>query len=288
MSNPFRPVSPASSSFLPEDYIARKTETRVNVLILVLFALVLGGIAAAFMVTNRHWKEIRERQTNVNEQWAVEGAKMDELKKLEDQRAQMMEKAQITAALVERVPRWAVLGEVTLRRPLEMRFDILTIKSNRTEPAAAATVKGAPPAPAAPMFKNLTDKITGTTAAPEKPKVRAPTFTYTLTVDGSTAKNTDVADFLASLKASPIFTNVELAFIRETKEKDRELRKFQITANIRTDADTAKLAESLKKLITERTAQMDTDKGQTPAGPEPLTGPQPATAEVPETPKGVN
>lgn len=283
MSNPFRPVSPASSSFLPEDYIARKTETRVNVLILGLFALVLGGVVAAFVATNRHWKDIRVRQQTVNEQWALEGAKMEELKKLEDQRAQMMEKAQITAALVERVPRWAVLGEVTLRRPLEMRFDTLIIKSTRTEPAAPPPVKGAPAAPA-PMFKNLTDKITGTAAAPEKPKVKAPTFTYTLTINGSTAKNTDVADFLASLKASPIFTSVELSFIRETKEKDRELRKFEISANIRNDADTAKLAESLRKLITDRSAQMEADKGD--ASPAPLAGPQPATAEVPE--KGVN
>jgi Tfp pilus assembly protein PilN len=283
MSNPFRPVSPASSSFLPEDYIARKTETRVNVLILGLFALVLGGVVAAFVATNRHWKDIRVRQQTVNEQWALEGAKMEELKKLEDQRAQMMEKAQITAALVERVPRWAVLGEVTLRRPLEMRFDTLIIKSTRTEPVAPLPVKGAPAAPA-PMFKNLTDKITGTAAAPEKPKIKAPTFTYTLTINGSTAKNTDVADFLASLKASPIFTSVELSFIRETKEKDRELRKFEISANIRNDADTTKLAESLKKLITDRSAQMEADKGD--ATPAPLAGPQPATAEVPE--KGVN
>src|SRR5262245_18382411 len=212
MSNPFRPVSPARSSLLPEDYIARKTATRVNVLILALFALVLGGVAAAVVVTNRHWRDIRARQTNVNDQWALEGAKMEELKKLEDQRAQMMEKAQITAALVERVAQWAVLGEVTLRRPMEMRFDTLTIKSNRTEPAAAAPIKGAPPPPS--TLKNLTDKITVTTQAPEKPKVRAPTFTYALTINGSTAKNTDVADFLASLKTSPIFTNVELAFIR--------------------------------------------------------------------------
>src|SRR5882724_13449714 len=134
MSNLFRPVSPASSSFLPEDYIARKTETRVNILILGLFAMVLGGVVAAFVVTNRHWHEIRARQANVNDQWALEGKKMDQLRSLEAQRAQMMEKAEITAALVERVPRWAVLGEVTLRMPVDMRLDSLIIKSTRTDP----------------------------------------------------------------------------------------------------------------------------------------------------------
>ena len=42
MSNLFRPVSPINSSFLPEDYVARKTETRVNILILGLFAAGAG------------------------------------------------------------------------------------------------------------------------------------------------------------------------------------------------------------------------------------------------------
>src|SRR5882724_7481510 len=134
MSNLFRPVSPASNSFLPEDYIARKTETRVNVLILGLFALVLGGVVAAFVVTNRRWQELRARQETVNEQCSMEGKKIDQLNKLEEQRAQMMDKAEITAALVERVPRWAVLGEVTLRMPVDMRLDSLIIKSTRTDP----------------------------------------------------------------------------------------------------------------------------------------------------------
>src|SRR4051812_3058349 len=107
MSNPFSPVSPASNSFLPEDYVARKTETRVNVLILGLFALVLGGVVAAFVVTNQRWQALRQRQANVNEQCVLEGHKIEQLNALENQRAQMMEKAEITAALVERVPRWA-------------------------------------------------------------------------------------------------------------------------------------------------------------------------------------
>src|SRR4051794_3901496 len=98
MSNPFRPVAPASSSFLPEDYVARKTETRVNILILGLFALVLGGVVAAFVVTNQRWQALRQRQSTVNEQCELEGKKIDQLNALESQRAQMMEKAEITAA----------------------------------------------------------------------------------------------------------------------------------------------------------------------------------------------
>ena len=142
MSNPFRPVAPVSSSFLPEDYVARKTESRVNILILALFALVLGGVVAAFVVTNRHWHGIRARQLIVNDQWSQEGKKMDQLKALQGQRAQMMEKAEITAALIERVPRWAVLGEIALRMPVDMRLDTLMIKSTRANPVVAPPTTG--------------------------------------------------------------------------------------------------------------------------------------------------
>jgi hypothetical protein len=247
-------VSPASNSFLPEDYIARKTATRMNILILGLFTLVLGGVVAAFVVTNRHWHEVRDRQKNVNEQWSLEGKKMDQLKALEGQRAQMMEKAEITAALVEHVPRWAVLGEVTLRMPQDMRLDSMIIKSTRTDPVVAPPKSGPT---AAPLVKSLTDKITGAAPPQERPKVLAPKFTYALTIVGSTPKNTDVADFLASLKSSPIFNGVELTYIREAKEKDRDLRKFEIVSTIRSDTDTGVLANSLQKLISDRTNQAD-------------------------------
>ena len=69
------------------------------------------------------------REARATLAWAARGEVSEE------QRAQMMEKAEITAALVERVPRWAVMGEVTLRMPMSMRLDSLTIKSSRTDPA---------------------------------------------------------------------------------------------------------------------------------------------------------
>ena len=134
-----------------------------------------------------------------------------------------------------------------------MRLDTLTIKSTRTEVVAAPkTGTGA-----APMVKSLTDRITGAAPVVERAHVTAPKFSYALTIVGSTTKNSDVADFLASLKASPILQGMELTYIREAKEKDKELRKFEINASIRTDTETEVLAGSLRKLIAERTAVIE-------------------------------
>jgi Tfp pilus assembly protein PilN len=270
VSNPFRPVAPASSSFLPEDYIARKTESRVNIMILTLFMLVMAGVVGAFLVTHKRGRLVRERQMLVNEQFVAEGKKIEQIRALENQRAQMMEKAEITAALLERVPRWAVLGEVTLRKPMSTTLDSLVIKSTRKEPPPPPAPTQKPP----PVVKSLADKVKGAPPpAPERPKVTAPIFTYAMTITGSADNNTEIADFLASLKKSPIFDNVELTFIKEAKEKEKVYRKFEITASIRTDTDTQVLAQSLQKLKADRTALLE---GRTPET-------APAVTEVPQT-----
>ncbi len=263
MSNPFRPVSPANNSFLPEEYIARKTESRINILILTLFAMVMAGVVGAFFVTNRRWEHLRDRQEFVSEQYEQEGKKIEQLKALESQRAQMMEKAEITSALLERVPRWAVLGEITLRKPMSTTLDSLVIKSTRVDPMPPPAKDVKP----VPIVKSLTGKLAGTPApTPEKPRVMPPTFTYALTITGGAENNADVADFLASLQSSPIFEKVELAFIREAKERDRQFRKFEFTGRVRTDTDTTVLAASLSKLKSDRVAQLERFKAVQSSG----------------------
>ncbi|MBL8999899.1 MAG: PilN domain-containing protein [Phycisphaerae bacterium] len=251
MKNPFQSPMPGRNSFLPEDYIAAKTEARANVLMLTLFAIAMAGVVGAFFVTNRHWQRLRSRQEMVSTEYAAEGRKIEQLKALESQRASMMEKAEITAALVEKLPRWAVLGEMTLRMPTTMRLDLFTIKSTREQPPPPPPPqgKGAPQS----LVKNISDKVKDPKKEPERRPVHAPRFTYAVTIDGTAHENNDVADFLASLKRSPAFDRVELQFIRDGKESGRDVRKFQVTASLRQNAGTGELSNSLQDLVNERT-----------------------------------
>ncbi|MBX3384402.1 MAG: PilN domain-containing protein [Phycisphaeraceae bacterium] len=257
MVNPFQSPHPTPNTFLPEDYISRRTEVRANVLMLTLFAIVLAGVVGAFFVTNRHWQNLRVRQEVVSAEYAAEGKKIEQLKALENQRASMMEKAEITAALVEKVPRWAVLGELTLRMPQSMRLDNFLIKSTRHQPPQpAAPTKAAP--------QSLVKSITGTGAKKEeeKPRILAPRFDYQVTVEGTAVENNDIADFLSSLKRSPVFDRVELQFIRDAKEGGRDMRKFQVTASLRTSIATGELSSSLKDLVAVRTASLTSQRDQ--------------------------
>ena len=275
--------APMQASFLPSDYIARKAAFRNNVITGTLFVMVMGATVGAFVVTHMQWRGLKARYDEVTVACEGERKKLAQLDTLREQRSEMMEKAQITAALVERVPRWAVLGEVDFRMPMSMRIDALTLKGTRTEARSSAP---------APTIKTLSGTVTrskpkGDAKEPEKPKITAPSFTHALTIAGTAVENNDVADYIASLKQSPVLRNVELAFIRDEKFDGYILRQFEIIAQLRADTDARALASSLQALVKERTATVRAMEEGTDQAQAPESGPFSSAEAAPDT-KGGN
>lgn len=265
MTNPFKPGAPAHSSFLPEDYIKAKADSRANIITLALFAVVLAAVMGAFVVTKQTVQQVAKRKEFVNQQFEEAGRKIEQLKALETAQAQMMDKAEITAALVEKVPRWAVMAELTFRMPSDMRLDLLHVKSTRPPVVVAPPAAASPPAVVSIAGKVASSIRGDEKKAPERPRPQVPKFTYALTLEGTAIKNQDIADFLASLKSSPVLDKVEMSYIRETKEGDRELRKFQITADVKSDLDTNALSASLRELVAARARQTAEQEKEAPA-----------------------
>lgn len=260
MSSPFGKPGAGGGSFLPSDYVEKKAEFRANLITLLLFAIVMAGVVGAFLATQRKLQKVTERHQQAIEAYKAESVKMEQLKALEAQRTAVLEKAEITAALAERVPRWTVLAELTLRMPLDMRRDQLIVKSKRIEqkPVTPPPAQGT----AATMVKTLTGQQTAT--EPERPKVLPPRFESQVTMAGTAERNNDVADYIASLKDSPVLDQVELEFIREAKEGDKVVRKFQIVAMLRQDVPAEQISKSLQALVKRREEKMTT-RGASPA-----------------------
>lgn len=256
MKNPLAPTSSLQGSFLPEDYITRRNELRANLITLSLFAIVLAGVVGGFMVTTRSYHDVRRHRERVEAAFKAESVKIDEIKKLEAQRAQMMEKAEITATLAERIPRWALLGEVVLRMPKDMKLETFQLKSKRMDAAVTATGAAAPKLAVKNLKADKAEKVDPKKKkAEEKPKATPPKYEYTLTLSGSAERNSDIADFLTALRASPVLETIDMNFIRESKEKDRELRKFEFTGTLKQRPDSETIASSLRDLVAQRTAQ---------------------------------
>ncbi len=286
-----RPTTEASGSFLPEDYIERKTASRATIIGLTLFGVVMFGVVGAFLVTNRRWSEIRAQQQKINEEYELEARKIEQLKSLEAQRAVMMSKAEITAALIEKVPRSILLAELITRMPRDITLLDLELKSKRLDTQPKTTDAAGAGKQAAAKVKNLTAAATKgkDDKAAEPTKARAPRFDFTLTLSGVAANNNDIAEYLGQLQACPLLGTVELQYIKETIISDVGLRRFEIIAQLRPEADAHELiaipVAKAKPAEGEEVAEGGEPKPADPAGAASTTA-NPKSADA--TPKEGN
>lgn len=232
-----------AGSFLPEDYVRDRRERRSNILAALGFAVVMFLVVSAFFVTQRQWTSVKTQQEMINRDYATEAQKIEQLKVLEKQKAEMMEKAEITSALLERVPRSRLMAELINRMPEQLTLTEFKLDGKRVvvqppkpdpKDAAAKAAKGARPQAVA----------SGKKAAPapeekkdDKPKVLPPKFEFTVELVGLAANDEEVADYQASLKDSPLLSNVDLISSVETVVDEVGRRKFRIEAVLRTDVD---------------------------------------------------
>jgi len=277
----------AGGSFLPEDYVQKKNELRTNFITLTLFGVVMFAVVGAFFVTNRRWQSVREQQLAINDQYQHEAQKIDQLKALEAQRQAMLEKAEITTALIEKVPRSVLLAELITRMPSDLTILDLKLQSKRIEP----------PKPQATPDKKVktlaSSQGKGQAAAktekpPEKEPVRAPRFDFTLNLEGVAGVNNDISDYLSSLKNCSLLDRLELPYIQVTNIDNVELRKFSIQAGIAPSADArsmtaTEVAEANAKLHKSeppKTATGNTRMTITPSGQNgTVTSAEPAKPE---------
>ena len=239
MASPKNPNQPSQSTFLPTDYVKGKTQTRANVLALILFGAVIIGVVGAFFLNNTRLQSVMSREQDVDEQTRTAAEHLDQLKALREQREGMIESAELVTALIERVPRSVLLAELVRDMPEDLVLTEVQLTGERLK---------APPKPRAdtaggktkrPSARSISKKVSVSKKgeAEEETKVLPPRFKHRVVLTGLASLNNDVADYLARLKQSPLFGAVELQYITETKVEDVDLRKFQISMNLLGNAD---------------------------------------------------
>lgn len=251
------------ASFLPADYVEKKRERRANLLCLTLFLIVIFGVVAAFFVTNRQWETVREQQQMINVRYAQAAKDIEQLKQLEAQKAEMLAKAELTAALVEKAPRSRVMAEIINRLPDKAALLELELSSERPR-----VRRMAPPQTQQPQ--SLTSQADG--AAPATPKIEVPRMTVTLAIVGVASTHNDVATFVTRLQQCELLERVDLKYSEATTIDDRELNKFLIETRLRPDADAREIEATEGLRAGAFLENDDSDEAQT----------EPARVEVPE------
>jgi len=223
-------------SFLPEDYLARKAERRTNLICLVLFAVVMLGVFLAFVFTNQKWTQVKRDQATINVRYQTAAEQITELSELEDQKEEMLQKADLAAALVERVPRSILLAELINRMPERLSLLELELTSEQLKPVTPTKTdahkdrqKGNRLGPERAPTKEE--------AAEEQKKIRPPRYKVEISLVGVAPTDLEVSRYLAELNAYPLLREVTLAYSEEKDIEGQIMRKFEIKMKLETDAD---------------------------------------------------
>jgi len=189
---------------------------------------VLAGVVGAFVVNHQRLRRVHVEQDLVALAFEEEAGKIEQLKSLEKQRVDLIERAEVVTALKDRVPRSVLVGELIRSIPDGVTLTQLNLEGERVK-----IVLPAPDPKGAAKTRTLKGKNVGKGKDAAKPveaaKVLPPKFKFSISVEGIAMENGQVADYLASIKSSPLFGDVELQYINETSIDKQKFRKFKLT-----------------------------------------------------------
>jgi Tfp pilus assembly protein PilN len=241
-------------SFLPEDYVERRIEQRTNMICVSLFVVVLAAMVGGYVVTAKNRAAVRHQADRVNKQYAEAARRMEQLEELEKRKGEVVRKAQVTAALVEPVPRSRLLADLVNRMPAAMSLLEIQLATKEQKHFTVRRVVDHSKSALANKDKSQ---------APEEPP--APKVTVTVSLVGVAPTDVQVAQYMAGLSQSPLLGDVNLVFSEEAKLGDATMRKFRIDMTIRPDAD----VRQIKPLLVPRSLRGNAMKLTRTATPPP-------------------
>ncbi|QQE12007.1 PilN domain-containing protein [Planctomycetota bacterium] len=247
---------PKDMSFLPEDYLEKRVARRTNVICISLFVIVTAAIVATFFITDKQVDDLQKQQLSVNHRYEEAAANLEKLEQLQNQKLEMIHKAEVTCVLVERVPRSRLLAEMTNHMPLSMNlleFKLETKEEQNSRRARTSLER------AKQTQNNKKDA--------EKQLIVVPEKITTIQVVGLAPTDVEVAQFLTALSAHPLFISPLLQFSEETEVVDRKMRRFRITMKLN---QKVKMQDVAPKLVRRelKNNPMDSDMVITEEGPK--------------------
>jgi len=228
----------ANDGFLPDDYVQARAERRTNVMAVTLFAVVMAGVALAYLVTDRTWTDVAAAQNSVNARFDAAGERIAEMTAYETRVTAMVDKAHIAVGLLDSVPRSNLLAEIVGRMPDSLsltRFKLGTqeIKPPRDKPAAVATLS------TRQNFGSGSKVASESTPRPEPRR-----WSTAVEIEGLAPTLEEVSLFIDALVDVELFRRVRLDHTLEAEIDDRSMRAFRILFELEPDADIRFIAPS--------------------------------------------
>ncbi len=212
-------------SLLPDDYIAHQRQKRANLMCLLLFVAVMAGLGGAVLVSERKHQRTQEVCERVDKSYEEAGKLIQQMQELDVTRQSMLQKANLTAALLERVPRSYLLATITKALPEGASltdFELSTkLPKRKCVPARKKTKFNKV---AADKSKKKTPKT------PKKVEIE-------ITVTGLAGTDVQVGRFIDTMKRCPLIESANLVVTQEKEVEDCIMREFEVILHLKESAD---------------------------------------------------
>lgn len=223
-----------NDSFLPNEYTEQRIDRRTHVMAMFLFAVVLVAVFAAFLWKRNEWKQVERVRQEVEERYEAAGTEVAQLMILKFAQQATITRAELAAALVEKVPRSVLLAELINHMPSGLGLLEFKLESSRIVD------------PEKNKGKNSQGRKPRSGTRTQKQDVRpvAPRYNTLLSLTGFAPTDVHVSEFLAALNGHPLLENVNLVSSQETVAEERTIREFKLTAVLSPNADVRTLSFS--------------------------------------------
>ncbi|MGN6367224.1 MAG: PilN domain-containing protein [Phycisphaerae bacterium] len=223
----------SSMNFLPEDYVEKRQAARTAVICVGLLVVVVSGIVATWWY-KEHFaaKAIYDYEAQVNQQFEDANKQILEVQEIDREKAKMMQKAELTTMLMEKVRRSALLEELARLQPKGVNLVDFELKSKEL--------------PRPPISEEEKKKREAAHLPPEPEK--PPEVQVNIDIVGTASNDSQVTQYVSALNKSNLLSDVNLLFAEEAKKDNTEdsevIRKFHVEMKINPKADLRQMTGS--------------------------------------------
>ncbi|MCC6424720.1 MAG: PilN domain-containing protein [Phycisphaerales bacterium] len=221
-------VSPNQLSFLPDDYLERKARRRTNVICASLFVVVSLALGGAFTLDQRANRQIQSREDQVNQRYAEAAKRIVQVEQMQEKQRQLARQAELSASLLEKVPRSFILAQITNSLPGGVSLLEFKLESK---------VRATPPPPTKTAFEQRKAEMDAQKKAASPPPPEPKRYDVTMKLTGVAQTDVQVAQYINKLSQSTLLRDVNLLVSDQYTQGDDKLRRFELEMTLRPDAE---------------------------------------------------
>jgi len=221
--------SPSELSFLPDDYLENKAQRRANVICAVLFLVTMVSIGFAFTTSERSLHAVEQDHERIEKDFTEAARRIEQVQDMQEKQRTMAHQAELTASLLEKVPRSLILAKVTNALPSGVSLTDFVLVSTKRASASAA------PRTAFEAKASQTSVVSQV--------AQAKTYDVALKITGLAPTDVQVGELLRKLKGVPLFRDVNLIISdweqtgKKATANDQLYRRFQVEMMLDPTAD---------------------------------------------------